>query len=82
MPDIPDTLSIVPIRGFVNSPGTVAPLNVRRPASIRLLDDTLPQSKIIGLVAQRDEQKEDPAPQDLYEVGTAALVLKLLRQER
>ena len=80
MPDIPETLSIVPIRGFVIFPGTVAPLNVRRPASIRLLDDTLPQSKIIGLVAQRDEQKEDPAPQDLYEVGTAALVLKLLRQ--
>ena len=80
MPEIPDTLSILPIRGFVIFPGTVAPLNVRRPASIRLLDETLPQSKVIGLIAQRDEQKEDPAPQDLYEVGTAAAVLKLIRQ--
>ena len=80
MPEIPETLSILPIRGFVIFPGTVAPLNVRRPGSIRLLDDTLPQSKIIGLIAQRDEKKEDPAPQDLYEVGTAALILKLLRQ--
>jgi len=80
MPEIPETLSILPIREFVIFPGTVAPLNVRRPASIRLLDETLPQSKVIGLIAQRDAQKEDPAPQDLYEVGTAAAVLKLLRQ--
>jgi ATP-dependent Lon protease len=77
---IPDTLSILPLRGFVIFPGTVAPLNVRRPSSIKLLDETLPQSKIIGLIAQRDESKEDPEPQDLYEVGTAAIVLKLLRQ--
>jgi ATP-dependent Lon protease len=79
-PPIPDTLSILPLRGFVIFPGTVAPLNVRRPSSIKLLDETLPQSKIIGLIAQRDPDKEDPQPQDLYEVGTAAIVLKLLRQ--
>ncbi len=79
-PKIPETLSILPLRGFVVFPGTVAPLNVRRPASIKLLDETLPMTKIIGLVAQRDESKEDPEPQDLYTVGTAAIVLKLLRQ--
>src|SRR3982075_525570 len=77
---IPDTLSILPLRGFVIFPGTVAPLNVRRPSSIKLLDETLPQSKVIGLIAQRDESKEDPEAQDLYTVGTAAIVLKLLRQ--
>ena len=38
------------------------------------------KAKIIGLIAQRDESKEDPEPQDLYTVGTAAIVLKLLRQ--
>ena len=80
MPDIPNVLSILPVRGFVVFPGTVAPLNVRRTASIKLLDETLPQSKIIGLVTQRDENKEDPAPEDVYGVGTAAIVLKLLRQ--
>jgi ATP-dependent Lon protease len=80
IPKIPDTLAILPLRGFVVFPGTVAPLNVRRQASIKLLDETLPHSKIIGLIAQRDESKEDPAPQDLYTVGTAAMVLKLLRQ--
>ena len=53
-PQIPDVLSILPLRAFVIFPGTVAPLNVRRPASIKLLDETLPQSKVIGLVAQRE----------------------------
>jgi ATP-dependent Lon protease len=79
-PAIPDVLSILPLRSFVVFPGTVTPLNVQRPASIKLLDETLPQSKIIGLISQRDSNKEDPQPQDLYEVGTAAIILKLLRQ--
>jgi ATP-dependent Lon protease len=80
MPHIPDELSILPMRGFVVFPGTVVPLNVQRAASLKLLDDTLPRTKVIGLVTQRDESKEDPSPQDLYSIGTAALVLKLLRQ--
>ena len=45
-----------------------------------MLDETLALTKIIGLVAQRSESKEDPEAQDLYTVGTAAIVLKLLRQ--
>src|SRR5207253_2525616 len=49
-------------------------------ASMKLLDETLPQTKVIGLLTQRDETKEDPQPQDLYPVGVAAIVLKLLRQ--
>src|SRR5437588_4346093 len=79
-PRIPEELSILPLRGFVVFPGTIVPLNVQRPASMELLDETLPRTKVIGLLTQRDEAKEDPAPQDLYTVGTAALVLKLLRQ--
>ena len=79
-PHIPEELSILPVRGFVVFPGTVVPLNIQRAASLKLLDDTLPRTKVIGLLTQRDEAKEDPTPQDLYTVGTAALVLKLLRQ--
>jgi ATP-dependent Lon protease len=79
-PRIPEELSILPMRGFVVFPGTVVPLNVQRPASLKLLDETLPRTKVIGLLTQRDETKEDPGPQDLHSVGTAALVLKLLRQ--
>ena len=80
VPRIPEELSILPVRGFVVFPGTIVPLNVRRPASIQLLDETLPRTKVIGLLTQRDEAVEDPGPQDLYHVGTAALVLKLIRQ--
>src|SRR5262245_13010363 len=79
-PRIPEELSILPVRGFVVFPGTVLPLNVQRAASRKLLDDTLPRTKVIGLLTQRDETKEDPSSQDLYSVGTAALVLKLVRQ--
>jgi ATP-dependent Lon protease len=79
-PRIPEELSILPVRGFVVFPGTVLPLNVQRAASLKLLDETLPRTKVIGLLTQRDETKEDPSPQDLYSVGTAALVLKLVRQ--
>ena len=79
-PQIPDVLSILPVRSFVVFPGTILPLTVGRAASIKLLDETLPQSKIIGLLTQRDETKDDPEPQDLYSVGTAAIVLRLLRQ--
>src|SRR5437667_12787991 len=79
-PRIPEELSILPVRGFVVFPGTVVPLNVQRAASLKLLDDTLPRTKVIGLLTQRDETKDEPAPEDLYPVGTAARVLKLIRQ--
>ena len=79
-PRIPEELSILPVREFVVFPGTVLPLTVTRAASIKLLDETLSRTKVIGLLTQRDETKENPEPQDLYHVGTAALVLKLLRQ--
>ncbi len=80
MPRIPEELSILPLRGFVMFPGSVLPLTVSRPASIKLLDETLPLTKIVGFLTQRQEEKEEPAPPDLYHVGTAAIVLKLLRQ--
>ncbi len=77
---IPEELSILAVRGFVVFPGNVLPLTVSRPASIRLLDETLPLTKVIGLLTQRDEEQEEPPPQDLYHTGTAVSVLKLLRQ--
>src|SRR4029077_10985927 len=79
-PPIPGTLAILPVRGFVVFPRTMSPINVRRSASIQLLNETLPQNKIIGLLTQRDETKEEPEIADLYHVGTAVMVLKLLRQ--
>jgi ATP-dependent Lon protease len=78
-PAIPQVLPTLPVRGLVVFPHTVVPLTVRRPVSQKLLDEALPQSKVIGLVAQRNDQ-DNPTPDDLYKVGVAVNVLKLLRQ--
>ncbi len=77
---IPGNLPILVVRNLVVFPGTVVPLSIRRRASLKLLEESLPQSKVIGLVTQRDASIEEPSPEDLYNVGTAALVLKLIRQ--
>jgi len=78
--DIPSVLPILPVRGTVMFPGTVMPLGIGRASSKQMLDESLPQSKIIGLVTQRDVEDESPDPDGLYDVGVAAMVLKLLRQ--
>ncbi len=80
MPEIPEVLPILPLRGLVVFPGMAIALGVGRPESIRLLQESLPQSKIVGLVTQRQADKEDPGADDIYRVGTAATVLKLLRR--
>jgi ATP-dependent Lon protease len=79
-PKIPDVLPILPLRNLVLFPGTVSPLSIGRMDSIKLVEESLPQSKVIGVIAQRVAEKENPGPDDLHRVGTAALVLKLVRQ--
>ena len=77
---IPDTLPILPLRNIVLFPGTVVPLTIGRASSRRLLEESLPQSKVVGLFTQRDPDQDDPSAADLHQVGVAALVLKLIRQ--
>jgi len=79
-PKLPKELPILPIRGTVVFPGTITPLGVGRPASRQLLDESLPSSKMVALFTQRDSEDENPGPDDLHEIGTAAMVLKLVRQ--
>jgi ATP-dependent Lon protease len=79
-PAIPDVLPILPVRRLVVFPGTVAPIAVQRESSRKLLDESLPQNKIIAVVTQRDADKDNPEPEDLYGVGAAVMVLKLVRQ--
>jgi len=79
-PAIPDTLSLLPLRGGVFFPGAVMPLTIERPATLKMLDETLPESKILGVIAQRSEQTVEPGPADIYSVGTAVQVLKYIRQ--
>jgi ATP-dependent Lon protease len=79
-PKYPDILPILPLRGVVVYPTTAVPLTVGQPRSIRLVDDvTGGESKLVGLVAARDPELEQPGPGDLYTVGTIATVHRLLR---
>ena len=76
----PVTLAILPIRGLVLFPGMVAPLTIGRPSALKLVDSELPETKQLGLAAQRDEQLDRPEPSDLYSVGVSTQILKLIRQ--
>ena len=77
---IPETLPILVIRNLVVFPGTVVPLSIRRKSSRQLLDESLSQSKVIGLMTQKKAEIEQPGPDDIYPIGVAALVLKMIRQ--
>ncbi len=79
-PAIPAVLPILPLRDTVAFPGTVIPLNIGRPSTLKLLEESLHESKIVGLFAQRDSEVNEPRLEDLYPIGTAAVVLKLIRQ--
>jgi len=77
---LPEFLPILPLRGVVVYPTTAVPLTVGQPRSIRLVDEvTAGESKLVGLVAARDPELEQPTPGDLYAVGTVATVHRLLR---
>ncbi|MEK6529550.1 MAG: LON peptidase substrate-binding domain-containing protein, partial [candidate division NC10 bacterium] len=77
---LPDLLSILPLRDTVLFPQAVLPLAVARVPSVRLVDDALGGSRLIGAVTQRDPAVEEPGPDDLHAVGTAALIHKVLKQ--
>ena len=76
----PEVLPILPLRGVVVYPTTAVPLTVGQSRSVRLVDDvTANETKLVGLVAARDPEMEQPGPNDLHAVGTIATVHRLLR---
>jgi ATP-dependent Lon protease len=79
LPNIPDTLAILPLRGLVVYPLTAVPLTVGQPRSVKLVDDAAAGQRIIGLVASQNPELETPGADDLYRVGTAAMVHRLFR---
>jgi len=76
---LPETLPILPLRGVVMYPYTAIPLTVGQPRSIRLIDDVASKERLIGLVAARDPENEQPGPDEIYSVGTVAMVHRLFR---
>ncbi len=75
----PEILPILPLRGVVVYPQTAVPLTIGQSRSIKLVDDILAGNKLVGLVASRNPEMEEPGAEDLYEVGTVANVHRLLR---
>src|SRR5215510_7689044 len=78
--NIPDVLGILPLRGTVVFPQAVTPLAVGRPGSVRLVQEALQGSRIVGAVMQRDPSAEEPRAQELHATGTAILIHKALKQ--
>jgi ATP-dependent Lon protease len=76
---IPNTIPLLPIRNLVVFPGTVMPLNIGRPRSKAVLDEVMPGDKLVGVIAQKNPETEDPADTDLYSVGVVCTILKLLK---
>lgn len=77
--EVPDIISILPLRNTVLFPGVVIPITVGRDKSIKLIRDANKGSRLIGVVAQQDVSIEDPTFNQLNKVGTIALIIKMLQ---
>ncbi|MXY95636.1 MAG: endopeptidase La [Caldilineaceae bacterium SB0670_bin_27] len=77
--DVADDLPVLPLRGIVVYPMMWLPLTIGQERSIQLVEDSLPQSRIIALVTSKDESIEEPSPEEIYEIGTAAQVHRVLK---
>src|SRR5438552_5509207 len=74
------TLPVLPLRNLVLFPGVVLPVDVGRPGSLRLIEDAMSrQPNRVVLATQRDAKVEDPTPEDLYDVGVEAEILKVVK---
>ncbi len=78
-PKIPETLPVLPLRDIVIFPFMIVPLYVSRERSIKAVDRALADNRMILLAAQKEQEKEDPAPDDIYTVGTVALIMRMLK---
>lgn len=79
-PVIPEELNLLPLRDSVVYPMLIAPLSVARPSSIELIDDSVTSSnRIIGVVAQREPQTDEPGFDDVFEYGCAVIIRTLMK---
>ena len=76
---LPGTLPILPLKNTVLFPGVVVPITAGRDKSIQLLNDANNGSKVIGVVAQKDEDVENPSGEDIYHTGVVARILRVLK---
>ncbi len=77
--EVPDEMSVLAMRNTVLYPGVIIPITVGRDKSIKLIREANRKEKTVVVVAQKNPQVEDPAPEDLYSVGTLAKIIRLMR---
>ena len=77
--ELPKVVPLLPIKNTVLFPGVVIPITVGRDKSIQLIKDANKSKNPIGVVAQKDKKVEDPSINDLYEMGTVAQILRVLK---
>ena len=77
--ELPEVVPLLPIKNTVLFPGVVIPITVGRDKSIQLIKDANKSKNPIGVVAQKDKKIEDPTINDLYQMGTVAQILRVLK---
>jgi len=75
---LPETLPILPLRNTVLFPGVVMPVSVGREKSLKLIKEVYKNKEYLGVVTQRKPEIEEPVLTDMYSVGTAARIMKIL----
>src|SRR5687767_9908802 len=79
MVQVPSVLPALPLRDIVIYPFMIVPLFVSRDKSIKAVEEALKDNRMIVLVSQRDVNKEDPGREDLYDTGTVAIIMRMLK---
>ena len=72
-------LSILPLRNTVLFPQVVVPLAVGRPKSVKLIEDAVQSEKAIAILTQKNPETDEPGLEDMYQVGTVARILKVVK---
>lgn len=76
--EVPESIPVLSLRNTVLFPGVVLPISIGRPKSIQLIKDAYRSDKIVGTVAQKDPDTENPTFTDLHNIGTVGQIVKLL----
>ncbi|MDE3246202.1 MAG: LON peptidase substrate-binding domain-containing protein, partial [Acidobacteriota bacterium] len=78
-PRIPEVLPVLPLRDVVVYPFVIQPLSVSREKSLRAVNTALVESRMVLLLSQKQVEMDNPGPDDLYRIGTAALIMRVLK---
>jgi len=76
---LPDVLPVLPLKETVAFPNTMTPLAVGQERSVRLVNDALSRDRMLVMVASRDPEIEQPGPDDVYRVGVAGVIARMLK---